>query len=182
MAGELTKGARDVLVVYYSLSGNTARVARDLARRTHADIESLRDPDHGTGAWEYIKAILDSLRGRSARLGPLAHSPRNYRLVLIGTPIWAGHMTPAIRAYFARHGGDMRNVAFFATSGSTDITRLVPQMERAAGHRAVAAVGFAAPELADPTAYEVKLNAFLRELQIAPDWQRFDPARAVHAR
>ena len=34
-----------ILVVYYSLSGNTGRVARDIARLTRADVEVLRDLD-----------------------------------------------------------------------------------------------------------------------------------------
>jgi menaquinone-dependent protoporphyrinogen IX oxidase len=182
MAGELTTGPRDVLVVYYSLTGNTARVARDLARRTRADIESLRDGDHGTGAWGYVKAAIDALRGKSARLGPLAHTPRNYRLVLVGTPTWVGRITPAVRAYLERHAGDLTNVAFFSTSGGTDVARLVPELEKVAGRHAVSSVGFSAPELADPTAYEAKLGAFLRGLQLAPHSQSFDPNRAVHAR
>lgn len=34
--------SRKILVVYYSLSGNTARVAREIARLGQADIEALR--------------------------------------------------------------------------------------------------------------------------------------------
>ena len=181
MAVESTAGTRGTLVVYYSLSGNTARVAKDLATRTHADIESLRDRDHGTGALGYLKAVVDAVRGKPAKLGPLAFSPRSYTLILIGTPVWAGRMTPAIRAYLKNFAADLKNVAFFVTSGGTDVGSIAPAMETVLGHSAVASAGFNATELADPKAYEAKLSAFAQKLNSAPGGQPFDSTSAVHA-
>lgn len=40
------QASKQVLVVYYSLSGNTARVASDLAARLGADLESIDANSH----------------------------------------------------------------------------------------------------------------------------------------
>jgi flavodoxin len=153
-----------VLVVYYSMSGNTARVARDLAKRMHADLESLRDTTHGLGAFGYLKAGWNAMRGRPAKLGPVSHSPTSYDLTIIGTPVWAWQMTPAIRAYLQRFGKQLGHVAFFVTSGDTDVARILPAMEALAGRKAVAAAGFNAAELADAGMYEKKLVGFVEAL------------------
>jgi flavodoxin len=152
--------AQKVLVVYYSLTGNTARVARDIAARTGADLESLRDPSHGTGFFGFMKASLDALRGHVPKVGPLTRDIAGYDLTIIGTPVWARRMTPAIRAYLQIVRGKLRRVAFFVTSGDTDVVFLLPALEKAAGTRAVATAGFNQRELKDPDVYGAKLTAF----------------------
>src|SRR5688572_15200823 len=117
------------LVAYYSMSGNTARVARDIAKLTGADVESLRDPAHGVGFSGYLKAVVDAVWERPAQIGPLSRNPRDYGLTIIGTPVWARHMTPAVRSYLQRCKADIRKVAFFVTSGDTDVISVVPSME-----------------------------------------------------
>ncbi len=76
---------RKMLVVYYSLSGNTAGVARDIAGLAHADIEVLRDFDREPplGFLGYIKAGNGCAGEAShARLGSVVCDPRNYALVV----------------------------------------------------------------------------------------------------
>jgi flavodoxin len=155
-----------ILVVYYSLTGNTARVARDIAARTGAELESLRDPSHGTGAIGFMKACVDALRGSVPKVGPLTRDITGYDLTIIGTPVWARRMTPAIRAYLQIIRGRTARVAFFVTSGDTNVTWLLPALEKAAGAKAVAAAGFSEQELRDPGVYGTKLAAFLTALEL----------------
>ena len=156
-----------ILVVYYSLSGNTARVARDIARLARADIEVLRDFDREPrlGFLGYVKAVMDALRGKPGRLGSVACEPRNYSLVIIGTPVWAGCMTPAVRAYLERFKADLTHVAFFVTSGNTNASKVVLPMEAIVGHKAEAFVGFDAAGLADQRICGDRIATFLQTLR-----------------
>ena len=153
-----------VLVVYYSLTGNTARVGRDLAARLDADIESVRDSGHGTGLVGRLAAAFDAWRRKAAAIEPLQYDPADYEITLIGTPVWVGAMTPAIRAYLQRTSRKLHNVAFFTTSGNTDITRIHPSLEALAGQKSIACAGFNARELNDATSYQRKLAAFVDAL------------------
>jgi hypothetical protein len=174
--------ARKVLVVYYSLSGNTARVARDLARRTGGDIESLRDNCYGVGFTGYIKAAIDAVRGASSQLGPLARNPRDYALTIVGTPVWVGHMTPSIRGWLQRCRADLGPVAFFVTSGDTDVAKIAPALESLAGHKAVALAGFNAKELGNRASYDAKLSEFVKALNRAASPPAFDLGKTAAAR
>jgi hypothetical protein len=162
---------KKTLVVYYSLSGNTARVAQEIARLARADIEVLRDFDREPplGFLGYVRAALDALRGKPGRLGALACDPHNYALIVIGTPVWAGRMTPAIRAYLERYKDALSRVGFFVTSGRTNASQVVLPMETVIGHRAEAFVGFDAADLVDQGVCNDRIAGFLRALREAPD-------------
>jgi hypothetical protein len=156
--------AKRVLIVYYSLTGNTARVARDLAARLDADIESIQDKDHKAGFLGQLVGAFDAWRKTPATIEPIQRDPAGYESILVGTPVWAGQMTPAIRAYLRSTSGKLRNAAFFITSADTDVAKIAPSLEAVAGLRAIASAGFNSRELGDAVAYEGKLATFVAQI------------------
>src|SRR5688572_9341 len=121
--------SKSVLVACYSLTGNTARVARDLAARLGADLESIQDKGHGTGFLGQFAAALDAWRQAPANISALQQDPAQYSITVIATPVWVGQMTPAVRAYLKQTRGRIQSVAFFVTSGDTDVGKLLPSLE-----------------------------------------------------
>jgi flavodoxin len=160
----MTAGKR-ILVAYYSLSGNTERVAEDLATRLGADLEKITEGENRRGFFGHMRAALDSILEKPADLRPIEKHPRDYALTLIGTPIWAGKITPAVRAYLRTIHCQCNDVAFFTTSGSTPAEKVVPAMERLAGRQAIAFAGFNYNDLKTESAYRQKLATFLGALR-----------------
>jgi hypothetical protein len=158
---------KKVLVVYFSHSGNTARVARDLAARLDADVEALQDLQEGSGWLNTLRAAGRAWRKRPAGIRPPQHDPADYALTVIGTPVWAWQMTPAVRGYLQQVGRGLREVAFFVTSGNTDISRVGPTLAVLAGREAIASTGFNERELHSGELYLQKLEAFAREISSA---------------
>lgn len=152
------------LIAYYSLTGNTARVARDLSTRIDAAIESIQDPTHGVGGLGQFVAAFDAWRKAPAKIAALQHDPAHYAITIVGTPVWMWQMTPAVRAYLEQTRGRARSVAFFVTSGDTDVAKIRPSLEALAGHKATASAGFNANELRDAAVYETKLSTFVEEI------------------
>ena len=155
---------KQILVVYYSLTGNTARVAIDLAARLDADIESIEDKRHGAGFLRYVMAAYDAFRKAPAPIGTMKHNPAEYALTVIGTPVWVGQMTPAVRTYLQHMSGKLPALAFFITSGDTEIEKVIPSLELAANCKASASAGFNARELKQAGVYEQKLSAFVQSI------------------
>jgi hypothetical protein len=116
----------------------------------------------------YVKAAIDALREKPADIGSLSRNPRDYALTVIGTPVWVGNMTPAARAYLQRVKTDLGKVAFFVTSGDTDVGKVAPRMAKLAGRDPVACAGFSAKELANQAVYDVKLDAFVSAMTKEP--------------
>jgi flavodoxin len=162
------KTGKRILVVYYSLGGNTARVGNDLAMRLGADTERLQESTPRRGVWGYVRAVFDSLREKIVMLEAFGKCADDYSLVIVGTPVWAGKLTPAVRTYLKIIRGRCRRVAFFTTSGATDPAEIVPAMEKLVGLPARAFTGFTDRELRDAAIYERKLGAFVESLKGLP--------------
>jgi hypothetical protein len=162
------KTGKRILVVYYSRSGHTARVAEDLATRLGADREGLRDRKSRRGLLGYLSAVYDSMHERPAELTGLDKRPEDYALTLIGTPIWAGNITPAVRAYLQANHGKFNEVAFFTTSGMTPVQKVIPTLEKLAGRTAIASLGFNGGDMGAGESYEQKITAFLGTLRNEP--------------
>jgi menaquinone-dependent protoporphyrinogen IX oxidase len=156
--------SKPVLVVYYSRTGNTARVARDLAGRLDAHIEIIQDQSHGSGILGKFVAAFDAWRRAPARIGALRRDPAEYALTIVGTPVWAGQMTPAVRSYLEQTSSRLQSLAVFVTSGDTHVEKIQPSLEAAASRKAIVSAGFNARELGDTAAYQRKLLTFVEDV------------------
>jgi flavodoxin len=102
------------LVTYYSKTGNTKEVAKQIAKELNADIDEIVDKTNRDGFINYIKSGFHALRKKLTKI-TTKKDPSNYHLVIIGTPIWAGREAPAVRTYMKEN--NLKKVAFFCTAG-----------------------------------------------------------------
>jgi flavodoxin len=162
-----TVSPKKVLVVYYSRTGNTKKVAEDVARALNADLEQLVDKKDRAGATGYIIAGKDASTGKTTELEPVKQDPAQYDLVVLGTPVWAWNMTPALRTYIAAHKAAFREIAVFTSAGGTKPEKIVGKMEDLAGKKARAQAGFFDSDYKEKNRarYEEKLNAFVAGLR-----------------
>lgn len=160
----MTDGKK-ILVVYYSKTGNTERVGQDIASRLGADSEKIIDLKKRSGILGWILGGRDATRKLTTEIGQPVKDPAAYDIVVIGTPMWGWNMTPAVRAYVEKMKDKLKNVAFFGTSGGSSLDKTFSQLEELAGKKAVASVGFVAPELRDKTKYGEKMAAFIEAVK-----------------
>ena len=158
---------KKVLVVYYSRTGNTKKVAEDVAKALGADIEQLIDKKDYSGAMGYMKAGKDATKEKLAELGPVKTDVSKYGLVVLGTPIWAWNMTPALRTYITNNKASLKDIAVFTTAGGSKPDKIVKKIEDLSGKKAKISAGFLASEINDKdhAKYDAKLNAFVAGLK-----------------
>ena len=156
---------RRILVVYYSRTGHTARVAKDIAARLNADVEEVRERRPRPGFVGYLRGCYDSLRKQVTEIEEPQRSPVDYSLIIVGTPVWVWDMTPAIRSYLQWARGRARAIAFFVTSGDTDVQKIAPALENAVNNKPIASTGLNERELKNPVEYEKKVTTFVANLQ-----------------
>ncbi|MBD3355247.1 flavodoxin [Candidatus Woesearchaeota archaeon] len=102
------------LVVYYSRTGNTKKVAEDIAKELKADVDEIKDKAKREGFFNYFKSGYHAARKKLTEIGT-AKDPFKYDLVIIGTPVWSWTVTPAVRTYMDKN--EFKKVAFFCTCG-----------------------------------------------------------------
>ena len=104
------------LVVFYSRDGNTRRAAEVIATILNADLDEIIDERKRKGVLGFLSAGYDATLGRTTNI-KFTKNPSNYDLIIIGTPVWNGRVTPAVRTYILKNKDSMKEVAFFATCG-----------------------------------------------------------------
>ena len=139
---------RDVLCIYYSRTGNTKRVMETIAKEMDAELLALTDGVERSGLRGWLRSGMDAMRKDCPDVLPFETERKleNYRLVIVGTPVWAGRCSSVIRSFLKNHGGEMKRVAYVLTRGSEhkseDIYR---QMDQYTGkpHQAAHPCGWA---------------------------------------
>jgi flavodoxin len=106
------------LVVFYSRTGNTKKVAESIASEFQCDLEEIVDLKKRGGLLGYMKSGRDAMRRKETEIQEVRKNPGDYDLVIVGTPIWGGQMAPAVRTYINRYRDSFKRVAFFCTSGN----------------------------------------------------------------
>ena len=103
------------LVVFYSRTGNSKFVAEKVASELSADTEEVVDLKNRRGLFGFIKAGYDATRGKETKIEKTQKSPRDYDLIVVGTPVWNSRLTPAIRTYLKENDLSQKRVALFST-------------------------------------------------------------------
>ena len=123
------------LVVYFSATGNTSRLAKQLAEQHHADIYRI------TPATKYTKADLDWHNSKSRSSVEMANDKsrpnmkgnvkhmEKYNTIYLGYPIWWGVAPRIINTFIdANPGLKGKTIIPFATSGSSTIDKSVEDL------------------------------------------------------
>ena len=108
------------LIVCYSRTGTTAKVANALALACGADIERLQDLRPRDGATGFLRSAWQGLRKLPGEIAPPQRRPSDYPFILLGTPVWAGQMSAPMRSYILRQREHFRRIGLFCTAGGGD--------------------------------------------------------------
>ncbi|HOX07876.1 MAG TPA: flavodoxin [Planctomycetota bacterium] len=150
------------LVVFYSRTGNTRKVAQALARELGAEAEKINEPETRGGLLGYLLAGRDAALKRLTPIEPLAFDPAAYDLVVLGTPVWAWTMASPVRTFLTEQAAKLKGVAFFCTQGGSGAERAFRQMEELAGRKPVATLALLEKELKGD--FGAKVKEFAKKL------------------
>ena len=112
----------DVLCMYYSRTGNTKKAMLEIASELDAEVVELKDAVERSGFSGWLRCGMDAMR----RTCPQVEEPEtkrplsDYRLVIIGSPVWAGRCSSVARSFLKRYGRELRNAAYVLLRGSED--------------------------------------------------------------
>ncbi|MGV8831565.1 MAG: flavodoxin family protein [Devosia sp.] len=107
------------LVLYYSFTGNTRKIASALASAIDAELCEITCLAYSRGFWGPWRQALDVLLRRSPVIEVPEQSAQVWDLVVIGGPVWAARPAPPIRSYLQRYAAHHRQMALFVSCGGT---------------------------------------------------------------
>ena len=134
--------ALKTLVVFYSRSGTTRRIAVALSEALKCDLEEITEPTPRTGLLGYMRSLLEATLKHPSTITPRQRDVSSYDLVVVGTPVWAWSLSSPVRAYLMSTASRLPEVAFFCTLGGSGSESAFAQMTAIVGKkpRAVCAI------------------------------------------
>jgi len=114
----MKKSKRDdlkkILVAFYSRNGHTKRAAEIIAKTLNADIDEIKDKKSRKGIIGFLRAGYDATFGKTTEIN-FSKNPADYDVVILGSPVWNGRVTPAVRTYLLKNRDGIKKSAFFVT-------------------------------------------------------------------
>ena len=117
-----------VLIAYYSLTGNTEKAAKALrnafSKKHKVDLLRIETVEPYSIPLVYLTGSIGAMFGKKREVKEEGLDWSGYDLVILGTPVWAGHPTPPMNDYISRAKGtvDRKVLTFVTYSGSPGAT------------------------------------------------------------
>ena len=111
-------GSTKTLVVYYSRSGNTEALAREIARGVGADIVQIRADKYGLDFKGWRAANKDANDKFYPDIEPEVMALDQYSLVFLGSPIWWFSPAPPLWSFVEKNDLTNKNIVLFNTFNS----------------------------------------------------------------
>ena len=118
------------LVVYYSRTGNTKYVAEKIAERLAAETCEIFDKKSRKGRLGFVRGGYESIRKKLTEI-EFSKKVDNYDLLIIGSPVWANGITPAIRTFIHQSNLSNKKIACFVTLKGNDPKKALESMKEA---------------------------------------------------
>lgn len=118
---------RDILCVYYSRTGKTEQAIKEVAQALDCETVEVMDRVRRGGVFGALRCGLDAMRKRTKAINRLETERQlwEYKLVILGTPVWAGRCSSVMRGLLKRRGYEMADVAYLITHRSEEQYRSV---------------------------------------------------------
>ena len=95
--------------------GATRTAAEAISQLLGCEIEEIIDTCPRRGPVGLLRTARDGILRRPAAIETAHNDPADYEPLIVGSPIWAGSMSCAVRTYLTRYGDRPAKVAFFVT-------------------------------------------------------------------
>ena len=152
------------LIVYYSRTGNTKKIALEIGQKLNTEIEEIEDTAVRSGMKGYLLAGRDAMQKNLTILKPTTKNPADFDLTIIGTPIWGWNMSVPMRTYITNKKDSFKNVAFFCTMGRSGDDKAFAEMEEIIGKKPVATLALLTKDVVKNNFAE-KLEKFISEVK-----------------
>jgi flavodoxin len=148
-----------ILVVYYSRTGHARRIAQELAARCGADLEEIRDPTKRAGVFGFMRCAFEAIREKLVPIAPATTDVGRYDLVVLGTPVWASHVSSPMRSFVQAHAAQLKRIAVFCTQGGNGGPKVLAQIAALCRKDAVATLVLNEADI-EKTRYAAQLDGF----------------------
>lgn len=151
------------LIVYYSRTGRTKKIAKDIQLKIKAEIEEIKDSKNRKGILGWLSAGRDAGAKKQTKITNVQRDPSLFDLVIIGSPTWNGTISAPVRTYIDQYQGSFRRAAVFST-GDGEESDAAYEMRQLLGEKVFTWMHLTRKNEIDNNNYALKLNQFVNKI------------------
>ena len=112
-----------ILVIYYSLTGNTKMIADTIRESLNSDILALKPIKElkADSSMKYMWGGAQATMKIKPKLEDFSINPLDYDLIFMGTPVWAWTLSPPINTILSQFDFKGKKVALWVCAGGNGI-------------------------------------------------------------
>jgi Flavodoxins len=117
--GQVAEKSKKILIVYYSWSGNTGKMAKMIQKETGGEIFEIQTedayPKEYKATTEQAKEEIN--KGYKPAIKGKVNNINEYDIIFVGSPNWWGTIAPAVTTFLTEYDLSGKTVAPFFTHG-----------------------------------------------------------------
>ena len=98
------------LVVYYSRTGRTKKIAEYIQSALDSEIDEIQDVKNRKGILGWISAGRDAGSKSLTPLEDVDKLPKDYSVVIIGSPTWNNSLSSPVRTYIDKFNEELSSI------------------------------------------------------------------------
>jgi flavodoxin len=135
------------LVVYFSRTGQTTRIAKEIARRCDAHLDAIHLEQQGESWVAHWRYHWHALTHAEPPIQRPERNPANYDIVVVGVPVSRTGLAPPVRSYVHQYGPRIKRLALFCAEGRGLEEQGFSELSRLYGKKPVATCGISSRHL-----------------------------------
>ncbi|TFF63388.1 MAG: flavodoxin [Promethearchaeota archaeon] len=113
----------NILVVYYSLTGNTRMIAEEIAASLNSELLELKpvkelDPESGM---KYFWGGFQATMRKKPELEQFEIDPMDYDLLFLGSPVWAWRQSPPMLSFVKKYDLSGKKLALWMCAAGNGV-------------------------------------------------------------
>jgi flavodoxin len=155
-----------ILVVYYSLEGNTKFIAEGIKDSINADILEikLKKELNPKGFSRFIFGGKQVVFKECPELVPLEKNVEDYDVIFLGSPVWAGTFASAFNTFFSQVKIENKKVALFCCYGGQSGKTFDNFKKHLDKNAIIGEIGFKDPLKHDKQSNQNKINQWAKDI------------------
>jgi flavodoxin len=155
---------KNVLVVYYSLSGHTKTLAERIGSEGGWAVARIEDATTRSGKWGQLRSVMSTFLGAKPHIRYSGPSPAAFDVIVLGGPVWVGKMASPLHTFIANHQHEVKALALFCTCGGSGGEKAMTDLAKRCEKPPTATLAVTEAQLKSRT-HENAVTTFINDLQ-----------------
>ncbi|AZT89204.1 flavodoxin family protein [Caldicellulosiruptor changbaiensis] len=153
------------LIVFYSLTGNSRKVAQALSKVLRCEIVEIKESSSRKSIFGFLRSGYEAITKKIVPIEDIDKDFSKYDHVIVVSPIWAGNLPSPVRSFLKRYLVFIKNISFIFTLASEKEVDVINVFEKDFGKKSLYCMSISKKKIQSQE-FEKAVNEFAQKIKI----------------